>query len=79
MKKKLGVVVLLAGLMVFSTAMGITSYAAEGTIASSNDNDGAVLTRSDDIGYQTRVYNGRRQRRLYNFTTGTPLSDWEYY
>lgn len=33
--------------------------------------------KKDDIRYQYIYVNGVQYRRLYNFTTQTPLSDWE--
>lgn len=34
-------------------------------------------SRADDIRYQYKTVNGVNYRRLYNFTTRKPLSDWE--
>ena len=35
------------------------------------------LARKDDIRYQYKKVNGETYRRLYNFTTKTPLTNWE--
>lgn len=33
--------------------------------------------RKDDIRYQYKKVNGETYRRLYNFTTKTPVTNWE--
>lgn len=39
--------------------------------------DAQCEPRADRIGYQYRNVNGVEYRRLYNFTKGIPLGDWE--
>lgn len=49
---------------------------------STNPNSSKNLTlsaepRIDQIDWQYKKINGSLYRRLYNYTTGTPLSEWE--
>lgn len=38
--------------------------------------EGEISTQSDSIGYQYSYINNKLYKRLYNFSTNTPLSDW---
>ena len=40
-------------------------------------NEDEVNPRADDIDWQYSVRNGVLYKRLYNYTTNKPLSDWQ--
>ena len=37
----------------------------------------SISPKVDDIRWQYKIENKKMYRRLYNFSTNTPLSDWE--
>ena len=57
-------------------AMSIVALASTGSVCMEKEALN-IEERADDIGYQFKVINNVLYRRLYNFSTGEALTDWE--
>ena len=72
-KKQLILILLFCQLIFMCTPLA-TSAAIIPSITNSLD---TIVPYVDEIDWQYKVINGVLHRRLYNYTTLTPLSDWE--
>ncbi len=70
--KKTGFAVVLT--LAALSAMPVVSFAAEAPAPAS----ATIEPRADEIGYKYRLLDGKLQRRLWNYTTGQWIGDWEY-
>ena len=64
---------LVASSFVLETPVFATSVESSANLTSLNSID----SRKDSIGYQYKIINGVLYRRLYNFSSNKPLSNWE--
>lgn len=55
-----------------ATPLTVWAYTPHVTIPTAN----TALLRVDDIQWQYKMINGVLHKRLYNFTTNKPLTDW---
>lgn len=56
------------------TAVPLTTWAYTPHVSMPTTN--TALLRADDIQWQYKMINGVLHKRLYNFTTNKPLTDW---
>ena len=57
------------------SAMPVASFAA---VPESEPASTSIEPRADEIGYRYRILDGKLQRRLWNYTDGCWIGDWEY-
>ena len=57
------------------SAMPVASYAE---VTDAEPASATIEPRADEIGYKYRLLDGRLQRRLWNYTDGCWIGDWEY-
>ncbi len=62
--------------MVSLNCMPIIAQASTSTVCMEKETSD-IEPRVDKIGYQYKVIDNVLHRRLFNFSTGEPLSDWE--
>lgn len=75
MKKRM-LISLLAIIMTANT-LPIATLAASPEKYNINLENNVDLSKRDKIGYQYKTIDNVLYKRLYNFTTNKPLSDWE--
>ena len=66
---------LLLSAQLFSVAFNSYEVEAASPAPSSTTTEYSV-TRSDQIGWVVKTENGKRYKRLYNFSTGEWIGDW---
>lgn len=76
MKNRIYIIFILIILQLNIIAVPCKTYASS-DIVSIQSLINSTEPRSDKIGWQYQTVNGVIYRRLYNFTTGKPLSGWE--
>lgn len=72
MKKKLLMFALLA-----CTLLPVGTLALPAPVHAETAEGEETTPYAHDIDWQYKVINGVLHKRLYNYTTGTPLSDWQ--
>lgn len=81
MKKKLMIAVTM-GVMVLGMTAGVAygaPAAAAGVETMAARGAGTeIRPMVDDIGWEYKVVDKKLYKRLYNYTTNKPLTDWEY-
>lgn len=74
--KKIAVAGIMALTLLGSTGMEAAAYVSPSITASGSAASASVM-RADQIGWVFKKVNGKTYRRLYNYTTGEYLTDWE--
>ena len=54
-----------------------STVAAQPIVSSTAEYTLSIVPKVDDIGWQYKIENNKMYKRLFNFSTNTPLSDWE--
>ena len=54
-----------------------STVAAQPIVSSTAEYSLSIVPKVDDIGWQYKIENNQIYKRLFNFSTNTPLSDWE--
>ncbi len=77
MKKKVITVSIVVYILTILFSETVFAFTQATYLGHSNGNNIICEPKADDIRYQYKSINGIHYRRLYNFTTHKPLSDWE--
>lgn len=72
LRKKLMFYALLGCILLPTGVMASTETVCAATVYSEE-----ATPRADDIDWQYKLINGVLHKRLYNYTTNKPLSDWQ--
>lgn len=76
MRKKIIPILMLAFTFTTMCSKPVLAFPHCTYLNNTDNSEGTCEPRANDIDYQYKVIDGVLYKRLYNFTTHKPLSDW---